>query len=96
MTSDDLIAYLRALPAADVPRVVVPGNAGLHVSKATKAARPALARLGTYLYYLPPYSPGRNEIEAVFGQVEHHEIPQRNLLSPFRDASGVEQGPVLS
>ncbi len=24
------------------------------------------------------------------------ELLQRNLLSPFRDASGVEQGPVLS
>ena len=51
-------AYLRErLPAAPVPRVVVLDNAGIHTSKAVKAARPSLARLGIYLYYLPAYSP---------------------------------------
>ena len=56
LTSDDLIAYLKALPAADVPRVVVLDNASLHISKVTKAARPGLAKVGIYLYYLPAYS----------------------------------------
>jgi hypothetical protein len=52
--SDDLSAYLKErLPAAAVPRVVVLDNASLHVSKVTKAARPGLARLWIYLYYLP-------------------------------------------
>jgi len=58
LTSDDLLAYLRdRLPAADVPRVVVLDNAGIHTSKVVRAARPGLAKLGVYLYYLPPYSP---------------------------------------
>ena len=58
LTSDDLIAYLKALPWAEVPRVVALDNTSLHVSKVVKAARPDLAKLGIYLYYLPAYSPG--------------------------------------
>jgi len=92
LTSDDLIAYLKALPAADVPRVVVLDNASLHISKATKAARPGLARRGIYLYYLPPYSPELNEIEAVFKQVKHHEIPRRSYTSKTELREAVEQG----
>jgi putative transposase len=93
LTSDDLIAYLKErLPAAPVPRVVVLDNASLHVSKVTKAARPALARLGIYLYYLPAYSPELNEIEAVFKQVKHHEIPQRSHTSKAELRGSVEQG----
>jgi putative transposase len=92
LTSDDLIAYLKALPAADVPRVVVLDNASLHVSKVVKAARPALAALGVYLYYLPPYSPELNEIEAVFKQVKHHEIPQRSHTTKEGLREAVEQG----
>jgi hypothetical protein len=39
LTSDALLAYLRdRLPAADVPGVVL-DNAGIHASKAVKAAR---------------------------------------------------------
>ena len=92
MTSDDLIAYLKGLPAADVPRVVVLDNASLHISKVTKAARPALAALGIYLYYLPAYSPELNEIEAVFKQVKHHEIPQRSYTSKADLRAAVEEG----
>ena len=93
LTSDDLIAYLKErLPAAAVPRVVVLDNASLHISKVTKAARPGLAKLGIYLYYLPPYSPELNEIEAVFKQVKHHEIPQRSHVSKAQLRGSVEQG----
>lgn len=92
LTSDDLIAYLLALPAAGVPRVVVLDNASLHISKATKAARAGLAKLGIYLYYLPPYSPELNEIEAVFKQVKHHEIPRRSYPSKAELREAVEQG----
>jgi transposase len=93
LTSDDLLAYLRGrLPAAEVPRVVVLDNASLHVSKVTKAARPALARLGIYLYYLPAYSPELNEIEPVFKQVKHHEIPKRSHTSKAELRESVEQG----
>ena len=34
--------------------MVVLDNAGIHTSKVVKAARPGLAKLGIYLYYLPP------------------------------------------
>lgn len=82
LTSDDLLAYLRErLPAADVPRVVVLDNAGMHTSKAVKAARPGLAKLGVFLYYLPAYSPELNRIEPVFKQVKHHDMPTRSFTS---------------
>ncbi len=58
----------------------------------TKAARPALAKLGVYLYYLPAYSPELNEIEVVFKQVKHHEIPQRSHTSRAELRGSVEQG----
>jgi len=92
LTSDDLLAYWRALPAADVPRVVVLDNAGIHTSKAVKAARPGLAKRGIYLYYLPPYSPELNRIEPVFKQVKHHEIPKRSHDSKEELKESVEQG----
>jgi transposase len=93
LTSEDLLAYLRERrPAAAVPRVVVLDNASLHVSKVTKAARAGLAKLGIYLYFLPPYSPELNEIEAVFKQVKHHEIPKRSHTSKAELRGSVEQG----
>src|SRR5205085_12371086 len=93
LTSDDLLAYLRErLPAAAVPRVVVLDDASLHVSKVTKAARPGLAKLGIYLYYLPPYSPELNRIEAVFGQGQYHEMPQRSFASKGDLRTGVVVG----
>lgn len=92
LTSDDLLAYLRSLPEAGVPRVVVLDNASIHVSKAFKAQRKDLSRWGTYLYYLPAYSPELNEIESVFKQVKHHEIPQRSHTSKQELRNSVEQG----
>lgn len=92
LTSDDLLAGLRALPAADVPRVVVLDNAGIHTSKAVRAARPELARLGVYLYYLPAYSPELNRIEPVFKQVKHHDIPVRSYASKADLRAAVEAG----
>jgi transposase len=93
LTGEDLLAYLKGrLPASAVPRVVVLDNAGMHVSKAFKAQRAALAQEGIYLYYLPAYSPELNEIEAVFKQVKHHEIPQRSHTSKAELRGSVEQG----
>ena len=92
LTSDDLLAYLRGLPAAVVPRVVVLDNAGLHTSKAVKAARPGLAKDGVYLYYLPPYSPELNLIEPVFRQVKHHDIPTRSHTTKADLRLAVENG----
>ena len=93
LNSDDLLAYLRQrLPASDVPRVVVLDNGSIHVSKAFKAQRKALADAGIYLYYLPPYSPELNRIEAVFKQVKHHEIPRRSHASKAELRQSVEGG----
>jgi transposase len=93
LTSDDLLSYLRdRLPAAGVPRVVVLDNAGSHTSKAVKAARPGLAKLGIYLYYLPAYSPELNRIEPVFKQVKHHDIPVRSYTSKAELRQAVEGG----
>ena len=92
LTADDLLTYLRSLPAAEVPQVVVLDNASIHISKAFKAQRPALACQGIYLYYLPAYSPELNAIEPVFKQVKHHEIPTRSHTSKEALRGSVEQG----
>jgi transposase len=92
LTSDDLLAYLQSWPATEVPRVVVLDNASMHVSKAFKGQRQMLSRQGIYLYYLPAYSPELNEIEPVFKQVKHHEIPQRSHTSKEELRGSVEQG----
>jgi transposase len=93
LTSDDLLGYLRdRLPAAGVPRVVVLDNAGIHTSKVVKAARPGLAKLGVYLYYLPAYSPELNRIEPVFKQVKHHDMPTRSFTTKADLRAAVEAG----
>jgi transposase len=92
LTSADVLAYLRSLPAAAVPRVVVLDNAGIHTSKQVKAERKALSREGIYLYFLPPYSPELNEIEPVFKQVKHHDIPIRSHTSKAELRASVEDG----
>jgi putative transposase len=92
LTSDDVLAYLRSLPAAVVPRVVVLDNAGIHTSKQVKAERKALSREGIYLYFLPPYSPELNAIEPLFKQVKHHDIPIRSHTSKAELRTSVEDG----
>jgi len=93
LTSEDLLAYLRErLPASEVPRVVVLDNAGIHTSKAVKAARQGLAKQGIYLYYLPAYSPELNRIEVVFQHVKHQDIPVRSYTSKAALRQAVEDG----
>ena len=92
LTSEDVITYLRGRPASGVPWVVVLDNAGIHTSKALKAARPALAKRGIYLYYLPAYSPELNRIEPVFKQVKHHDIPVRSYTTRTDLRTAVENG----
>ncbi len=90
--SYDLLGFLKALPWSKRPRVVVLDNASFHTSAVVQRARRALAALGIYLYFLPPYSPGLNLIESVFRQVKHQEIPRRSFSTRpgLRDA--VESG----
>src|SRR5262249_22539152 len=92
LTSEDLLADLGQLPEATVPRIVVLDNASLHISKVVKARRRTLAESGIYLYYLPAYSPKLNEIEPLFKQVKHPEIPKRSHKAKAELRESVEQG----
>jgi putative transposase len=73
----DLLHFLRELPPAPVPTVIVLDNAGFHRSKDVQAARADLWQRRIYLYYLPPYSPELNDIERLFRTIKHHELPER-------------------
>jgi putative transposase len=88
----DVRDFLRSLPASGPPRVVVPGNAGLHTGGAVKAARRQLAREGIFLYFLPPYSPELNEIEPLLRLVKYHDMPERSYASRGGLRVGVEEG----
>ncbi len=92
LTSDDLLADLRGLPAANVPRVVAPDNAGIHLSKVVKAQRRELSRQGIYLYFPPAYRPESNRIEPVSEQVKHHEIAVRSPRARAELRASVEGG----
>jgi transposase len=65
----------------DKPLVVVLDNASTHRGKVVTAARAALTRKRLHLYFLPPYSPKLNAIEAVFGGVKAHDLPERAYTS---------------
>jgi transposase len=90
--SYDLLGFLKALPWSRVPRVVVLDNASLHISKVVRRARPGLARLGIYLYFLPPYCSELNEIEPVFRQVKYQEMPVRSHDTRAGLRAAVEDG----
>jgi hypothetical protein len=92
LTSEDLLVSLGQLPTAAVPRSVVWDNASLHISKVVKARRRTLAQSGISLYYLPADSPQLNEIEPLFKQVKHHEIPKRSHQAQEELRASVEQG----
>jgi transposase len=90
--SYDLLGFLRALPWARVPRVVVLDNASLHTSQVVRGARQSLAAAGIYLYFLPAYSPELNEIEPVFRQVKYQEIPVRSHTTRAGLREAVDNG----
>lgn len=82
LRSSDLLLFLPGIPRQpDTPLVVVLDNAGMHRSKAVKAALPGLWRQGIYLYYLPPYSPKLNAVERVFGAIKHYDLPERRYTT---------------
>lgn len=72
---------LQALPRPHGPLVVVLDNGSIHVSQVVRDALPALTAQGIELYYLPPYSPELNAIEAVFGGIKAHGLPERRYTS---------------
>jgi transposase len=78
LVSEQLLGFLPLLPRQpDQPLVVVLDNGSMHVSKLVQAARAALREQRIYLYFLPPYSPELNLIEAVFGGIKAHGLPAR-------------------
>lgn len=81
LTSEDLLVMLDGIPRGREPVVIVLDNAGLHRSTGIQAARPALEAQGITFYYLPPYSPELNAIEAYFGVIKHQEMSQRTYRS---------------
>jgi transposase len=77
LCAEEFVRFLHALPPVPVPRVVVLDNASIHRSAVVKAALPGLWQQRIYLYYLPPYSPDRGDIERVFREVKHYDLPER-------------------
>jgi hypothetical protein len=76
-TGPDLVHFLLERPPCPVPLVIVLDNARLHHSRVVQEARPQLWAKRIYFYFLPPYSPELNEIEAVFRAIQHCDLPER-------------------
>jgi transposase len=79
--SDDRLGFLKALPWSKAPRGVVLDSASIHTGQVSRRARRRLTAAGIYRYFLPPYSPERNQAEPVFRQGKHQEIPQRSFTT---------------
>ena len=81
LTAADLLAFVRQIPRAGLPLCVVLDNGSIHVSRVVKAAAAELAAEGITFFYLPPYSPKLNAIEAYFRGVKHYDLPERTYPS---------------
>lgn len=81
-TAEDLIAFLLERPPCPVPLVIALDNASLHRSQAVRAALPRLWARGSYLYFLPAYSPELNAIERRFRVLKHGDLSDR-VYTPF-------------
>lgn len=82
LVAEQLLDFLHHLPRLpDKPLVVVLDNGSMHVNWVVKEARLALRRQRIYLYYLPPYSPKLNRIEATFGVIKRQELPRRSYAT---------------
>ena len=81
LRAEHLIAFLQELPPVPIPTVVVLDNGSIHRSNEVRAAVPDLWARGVYLYYLPPYSPDLNDIEAAFRGIKHDELPERRYAT---------------
>ncbi len=90
-TSEDLLHLVEnGIPRGSGGLVVVLDNAGLHRSRVVQAAVRRLRRKGIELYYLPPYAPELNAIEALFGAIKHHDLPERTYLQLDRLTTAVD------
>ena len=79
LIAEQFVDFLGKIPRlAGEPLVVVVDNGSIHVSHVVREALPGLREQRLYLYYLPPYSPELNDIEAVFGGIKRDELPERS------------------
>jgi len=76
-TGPDLVEFLLERPPCPVPLVIVLDTASLHHRRVVQAARPRLWAKRIYFYFLPPYSPELNAIEAVCRVIKHCDLPER-------------------
>jgi putative transposase len=77
ISAADTLSFLRSLVRPGAPPAwVVLDNGNIHRSLYIRRALPGLARQGVHLFYLPTYSPELNDIEAVFGVIKGHELPE--------------------
>ena len=82
LVSAQLVDWIQRIPRLPgKPLVIVLDNGSLHVSRVVQTARVALRAQRIYFYYLPPYSPELNDIEAIFGVVKRQELPERRYTS---------------
>jgi putative transposase len=78
LISEQLLDFVQRLPRLPgKPLICVLDNGSMHVSGIVKAARDTLRTQRIYLWNLPPYSPELNDIEAIFGVIKRHELPER-------------------
>ena len=90
--AEEVVQFLRDLPPAPVPTVIVLDNAGIHRSKVVRAAVPELWAQRVYLYYLPPYSPERGAIAPVLRVIKHDELPERRYPSVPALTAAIDTG----
>jgi transposase len=82
LVAGQFVAFLRQIPRLpDRPLVVVLDNGSLHRNWVVQEALPALRKARIYLYYLPPYSPELNDIEALFGVIKRQDLPERRYTT---------------
>ena len=58
--------------------VIVLDNYSVHRSVAVKEVLPALEAVGVTFFYLPPYAPELNAIEALWRHIKHEDMPVRS------------------
>ena len=87
--SDSIIACLDDFSLhLQRPTLLVLDNASIHKSNAITTKIQEWEDRGLYFYYLPPYCPELNLIEALWRMIKHHWLP----LSAYKDMQSLKSG----
>jgi len=82
LVAAQLVDFVQRIPRLpDKPLLIVLDNASMHTSGLLKQALPKLREQRIYCYYLPPYSPKLNAIEAIFGVIKRDDLPARRYTT---------------